>query len=431
MGGYRLQQSWEPVGARVLGALAALIAVALFSWLMYNVFAPNNRNAKALALGGGGGGIRRAKSRKSKCDRVRSCLMGFASGLWTGHNARLPLLIFLSILLLIDTTSCFVHLWLEPYPFINMYPVYVVRLPTSNWNGGMLTLIVVRRAMVVAASSAKARLAVWMWRFMILVYMVLQPIFTYSTVMAVFDAEARNNWIRFSVSPLVVLLSLVHPIVYLITSIGMAIFTLRVARAMGGFGTGSSGSASGPAEKSNEVATFRPDMSVVHDASASVAPPPPPTPTSSNISNSRSRAVSSAAPSSSASGPRVSAPAHTFVHRTVITFQILNAGVVLLWVFYLIVQLLGIGSPFTRIILSNTFNGLFLVMEAALKWIMRTGNAISVSKQQRSAGSSKASKVPPLLGAAVGKLASVPGSSATTTKLVSTTVIASAKQEDK
>ncbi|KNE59683.1 hypothetical protein AMAG_05148 [Allomyces macrogynus ATCC 38327] len=309
--------------------------------------------------------------------------------------------------------SCFVHLWLEPYPFVNMYPVYIVRLLTSNWNGGMLTLIVVRRAMVVAASSAKVRLAVWMWRFMILVYLILQPIFTYSTVMAVFDAEARNNWIRFSVNPLVVLLSLVHPIVYLVTSIGMAIFTLRLTRAMSDFGPGSN-SASGTAVKSSEGSTFRPDVCTTS------------TPTLGKVSDNRSYAVSSAAPSSTTSGPRVSAPAHNFVHRTVITFQILNASVVLLWVFYLIVQLLGIGSPFTRIILSNTFNGLFLVMEAALKWIMRAGTAIAVRKQQ----SATASKMPPLLGATAGTLAPVPSSTAS--KLAaSATVIASAKEEDK
>ncbi|KNE59682.1 hypothetical protein AMAG_05147 [Allomyces macrogynus ATCC 38327] len=388
MGGYRVQQSWEPVGARVLGTIAMLIAVGLFSWLMYNVFAPNNRNASALALGGGGG-IPRPNSRKSKCN-IASWCAGFAHGLWTGHNARLPLLIFLSVLLVIDTMSCFVHLWLDAYPFVNMLPVYIVRMCTSNWNGGMLTLIVVRRSMVVAASSAKARLGVWLWRVMLLIYLILQPIFTYSTAMAVLDADARNNWLRFGVNPLVVLLSLVYPVVCIVCSLGMGLFAYRLARAMGDFGPGSSTSASGTADKSNnEVGTFRPDMSVPAHTGAAVAPATAPAAALSKISDNRSRVASSTVAPPSASGPRASATGTSFVHRTVITFQILNAAIVLLWVLYLIVQLLGVGSPFTRIILSNTFNGLFLVMEAALKWIMRAGHAIAVRKQQRSAGSSK------------------------------------------
>ncbi|KAJ3367988.1 hypothetical protein GGF31_006945 [Allomyces arbusculus] len=389
MGGYRLQQIWEPVGARLLGTIAMLIAVGLLAWLMCNVFAPNNRNAKALALGGGGG-IPRAKSRKSKCD-IASWCAGFGHSLWTGHNARLPMLIFLSVLLVIDTMSCFVHLWIDAYPFVNMFPVYIVRMCTSNWNGGMLTLIVVRRSMVVAASSAKARLGVWLWRVMLLIYLILQPIFTYSTAMAVLDADARNNWLRFGVNPLVVLLSLVYPVVCIVCSLGMGLFAHRLARAMGDFGPGSSTSASGADKSANEVATFRPDMSASPHMGATVAPAAAaPAATSKSSSDNRSRAASSAVVPPSTSGPRASATGTSFVHRTVFTFQILNAAIVLLWVLYLIVQLLGIGSPFTRIILSNMFNGLFLVMEAALKWIMRAGHAIAVRTQQRSVGSSKA-----------------------------------------
>ncbi|KNE71734.1 hypothetical protein AMAG_16040 [Allomyces macrogynus ATCC 38327] len=255
-----------------------------------------------------------------------------------------------------------------------MFPVYIVRMCTSNWNGGMPTLTVVRRSMVVTASSDKARLGVWLWHVMLLIYLILQPIFTYSSAMAILDADARNNWLQFGVNPLVVLLSLVYLVVCIVCSLGMGLFAYQLARVMGDFGPGSSTSASGTGEKpTNEVATFRPDMSVPHTAP-------------SKTSDNRSGIASSAA------APRASATGTSFVHRTVITFQILNTAIVLLWVFCLIVQLLGIGTPFTRIILSNVFTGLFWVMESALKWIMHAGNAIAVCKQKRSAGSSKASK---------------------------------------
>ncbi|KNE62621.1 hypothetical protein AMAG_18894 [Allomyces macrogynus ATCC 38327] len=85
---------------------------------------------------------------------------------------------FASLLLTIDTVNCFVHLWLDAYPFVSMYPdVYPVRLGTTNFMGGILTLIVVRRTMVVAA-TASGGLGLWMWRLMLLIYVVLQPVFT-------------------------------------------------------------------------------------------------------------------------------------------------------------------------------------------------------------------------------------------------------------
>ncbi|KAJ3360215.1 hypothetical protein GGF32_008561 [Allomyces javanicus] len=403
MGGYRLQ-GWEVVGARALGTVSALIAVSLFSWLMFSVFAPNSTTAKALALGGGVGVIRpRSKRRGSKCD-VRSCLSGVASAVWSGQNARLPLLMFSSLLLTIDTVNCFVHLWLDAYPFINMYPnVYPVRVGTTNFMGGILTLIVVRRTMVVAA-TASGGLGLWMWRLMLLIYVVLQPIFTWGLAVAIVDTDARNTWARFTVNPLLPLLSLVYPIVSLLCSFGMAVFTFRLGRAMR-VGMDSTyqadASAGGTGGPGSEVATFSPDQSTIGGTTpastavlgtiraaggSSTDKSTGRMPSASTKSNAASRA------SAAATGPRPTATGTSFVNRTVATFQVLNAGVTILWIAYLGVQLLGIGSPFTRIVLSNVFSGLFVSMEVALKWIMRAGNAIAVRKQLRSS-SATASKV--------------------------------------
>ncbi|KNE71735.1 hypothetical protein AMAG_16041 [Allomyces macrogynus ATCC 38327] len=401
MGGYRLQ-GWEIVGARALGTVSTLIAVSLFSWLMYSVFAPNSATAKALALGGSGGGIRpRGKRRGSKCD-VRSCLSGVAGGVWSGQNARLPLLMFASLLLTIDTVNCFVHLWLDAYPFVSMYPdVYPVRLGTTNFMGGILTLIVVRRTMVVAA-TASGGLGLWMWRLMLLIYVVLQPVFTWGLAVAILDADARNTWARFALNPLLPLLSLVYPIVSLLCSFGMAVFTFRLGRAMRGMDStyqadSSAGGGGGPR---SEVATFSSEQSSIGGtapASTTVLGSIRATAAGGSSTDKSAGRIPSASSKSNAASristvARPSATGTSFVNRTVATFQVLNAGVMILWVLYLIVQLLGIGSPFTRILLSNTFSGLFVSMEVALKWIMRAGNAIAVRKQ-RCSSSATASKV--------------------------------------
>ncbi|KNE59686.1 hypothetical protein AMAG_05149 [Allomyces macrogynus ATCC 38327] len=404
MGGYRLQ-GWEVVGARALGTVSTLIAVSLFSWLMYSVFAPNSTTAKTLALGGGGGGLRpRGKRRGSKCD-VRSCLSGLAGGVWSGQNARLPMLMLAALLLTIDTVNCFVHLWLDAYPFISMYPdVYPVRLGTTNFMGGILTLIVVRRTMVVAATSSGG-LGLWMWRLMLLIYVVLQPVFTWGLAVAILDADARNTWARFALNPLLPLLSLVYPIVSLLCSFEMAVFTLRLGRAMrvGMDSTYQADSSAGGGAPGSEVATFSPDQSSIGGAPASttVLGSIRATTTAGGSSADKStgrmpsaitKSNAASRTSAAATDPRPTATGTGFVNRTVATFQLLNAGVMLLWALYLIVQLLGIGSPFTRILLSNTFSGLFVSMEVALKWIMRAGNAIAVRKQLRSS-SATASKV--------------------------------------
>ncbi|KAJ3367987.1 hypothetical protein GGF31_006944 [Allomyces arbusculus] len=400
MGGYRLQ-GWEVVGARALGTVSTLIAVCLFSWLMYSVFAPDSTTAKTLALGGGGGGLRpRGKRRGSKCD-VRSCLSGLSSGIWSGQNARLPLLMFASLLLTIDTVNCFVHLWLDAYPFISMYPdVYPVRLGTTNFMGGILTLIVVRRTMVVAATSSGG-LSLWMWRVMLLVYVVLQPVFTWGIAVAILDADARNAWARFAVNPLLPLLTLIYPIVCLLCSFGMTVFTFRLARAMriGMDSTYQADSSAGGGGPGSDVATFSPEQSTIgtSPASMTVLGSIHATGAGGSSTNKSTGRVPSASSKSNAANrtstaARPSATGTSFVNRTVATFQVLNGGVMILWIAYVAVQLLGIGSPFTRILLSNTFSGLFLSMEVALKWIMRAGNAIAVRKQ-RGSSSATASKV--------------------------------------
>ncbi|KNE59680.1 hypothetical protein AMAG_18406 [Allomyces macrogynus ATCC 38327] len=151
----------------------------------------------------------------------------------------------------------------------------------------------------------------------------------------------------------------------------MAVFTLRLGRAMrvGMDSTYQADSSAGGGAPGSEVATFSPDQSSIGGAPASttVLGSIRATTTAGGSSADKStgrmpsaitKSNAASRTSAAATDPRPTATGTGFVNRTVATFQLLNAGVMLLWALYLIVQLLGIGSPFTRILLSNTFSGL-------------------------------------------------------------------------
>ncbi|KNE59681.1 hypothetical protein AMAG_18407 [Allomyces macrogynus ATCC 38327] len=273
MGGYALQ-GWEVVGARVLGLLSSAASLLLVAWLVHRVALSRDRTAAgALALRGSG--LKRAPHElhyAHHCLPVRLLL-----AIWSGDGARLPLLVYCASTMAVSTLSVAVVTFNPRYPWVPMWPdVYAVRLVVFAPIGGLSTLIVVRRLMVITVATAP-RAGRWLWRIILIAFIATLPFNFSGMLTGIMAAENPTGagWRAYHVPPAVIFINFIDPLVCMAASIGMAVMAYRSspgldslgsrsgsrvgARAGGGGGPVGGGALGGIAA----IETFRPDRQLI------------------------------------------------------------------------------------------------------------------------------------------------------------------------
>ncbi|KAJ3367989.1 hypothetical protein GGF31_006946 [Allomyces arbusculus] len=454
MGGYALQ-GWEVGGARVLGLLSSAVSLLLVAWLVHRVALSRDRSATgALALRGSG--LKRAQH---EVPYAHHCLLvRLLLAIWSGDGARLPLLVYCATTMAVSTLSVAVVTLNPRYPWVPMWPdVYAVRLVVFAPIGGLGTLIVVRRLMVITAATAP-RAGRWLWRIILLTFIATLPLNLTGMLTGIMTAEDPSGagWRAYHVPTAVIVINAIDPIVCMAASIGMAVMTYRTSpgldslasRSGGGGGVHAGGAAGGGALGGiAAIETFRPDHQLIsssfepipsdpftggtqndalkvaattklsaiseasktghsltasdaqvpapasaHSPSVAADPSAPPRPASGSHPAeedpvpSRKGSVVCAKPStiprvSSSTSPRSrrTSSGGNIVRRTFVTFRMLNALTLIIWMVFLAIQGLGLGSPLMRGILSDLCVTSVLAMESALQSIMR----LSIARRRR------------------------------------------------
>ncbi|KAJ3360212.1 hypothetical protein GGF32_008558 [Allomyces javanicus] len=433
MGGYTLQ-GWEVVGARVLGPFSSAASLLLLAWLVHRVALSRDRSvAGALALRG-------ARLRKAPHEvHYAHCLpVRLLLAIWSGDGARLPLLVYCATTMAVSTLSVAVVTFNPRYPWVPMWPdVYAVRLVVFAPIGGLSTLIVVRRVMVITAATAP-RTGRWLWRIILLAFIATLPFNFSGMLTGIMTAEnpTGGGWRAYHVPLSVICINAIDPIVCMAASIAMAVMTYRSSpgldslssRSGGGAGArgggGGGGAGGGALGGIAVIETFRPDHQLISSSfepcpsglvtggAQSVAPTVAATTKLSAISEAtvaeedpvplRKGSVVHAKPpmfprvsSSTAPRSRRASSGGNIVRRTFATFRVLNALTLIIWMAFLAIQGFGLGSPLMRGILSDLCVTSVLAMEAALQSIMR----LSIAWRRRTTTGSAAA-------AAAGKLRS-------------------------
>ncbi|KNE71733.1 hypothetical protein AMAG_16039 [Allomyces macrogynus ATCC 38327] len=435
MGGYTLQ-GWEVVGARILGPLSSAASLLLLAWLVHRVALSRDRSAAgALALRGSG--IKKAPHELHYAHR--SLPVRFLLAIWSGDGVRLPLLVYCAATMAVSTLSVAVVTLNPRYPWVTMWPdVYAVRLVVFAPIGGLGTLIVVRRLMVITAATAPLA-GRWLWRFLLLAFIVTLPFNFSGMLTGIMTAENPTGagWRLYHVPSAVIFINFINPLVCVSASIGMAVMTYRTSPGLdslgsrsgsgGGARAGGWGGAAGGGALGGIAAIepFRPDhqlisssfepspsgpvasgaqsvaltvtattkLASITEASKSghslkaldVHPPRPdgdppaaeelPVPLRKGSVVHTKPPTAPRPPSSTVPRARRASSGGNIVRRTLATFRVLNALTLLIWMVFLAIQGFGLGSPLMRGILSDLCVTSVLAMEAALQSIMRLSMA--------------------------------------------------------